>query len=302
MPNNPCVPCCWCHQVSRQGAKLAASKEKDDATGGKGSDGEESGGEGSGVPRVGPRQHSLLNLTSAERHAVVLDEVDAHLKPTDRVFGESAARLCQEMIQYGCSLSSVGPMLQTAVRRSTGVSMHEELKITFSHKTVKLLALGITKLDGDELVAAIMRAPFLCVAADESMRNVDKKNPLFVSFWDVEADAPWWGAFRICIMKDKTAETQAQLFYETIVDVLKYPLERVLYVLSDNTASVSEKGGCVTLLQRKFRGEDMTQNTRTRATRGGRGGATASGGGRGAARRRGGASGGGRGGRSRWGG
>ena len=60
-------------------------------------------------------------------------------------------------------------------------------------------------------------------------------------------------------MKDKTAETQAQLFYDTIVNVLKYPWERVLYVLSDNTASVSgEVGGCVVLLERKLKGEDTT--------------------------------------------
>lgn len=45
-------------------------------------------------------------------------------------------------------------------------------------------------------------------------------------------------------MKDKTAETQASLFFETIVNVLKYPRRQVLYVLSDNTASVSgERGG-----------------------------------------------------------
>ena len=32
-------------------------------------------------------------------------------------------------------------------------------------------------------------------------------------------------------MKDKTVGTQAQLFYDTIVNVLKYPRERVLYVI-----------------------------------------------------------------------
>ncbi|CAN0535859.1 unnamed protein product, partial [Ectocarpus sp. 12 AP-2014] len=82
----------------------------------------------------------------------------------------------------------------------------------------------------------------------------DKKFPIFVAFWDVVAGAPWWGLLRMCSMKDKTAETQATLFYETIVDVLKYPRNQVLYVLSENTASVSgSKGGCVTKLQQKLR-------------------------------------------------
>ena len=63
----------------------------------------------------------------------------------------------------------------------------------------------------------------------------------------------------MCNMKDKTAETQAQLFYDTIINDLSYPRERVLYVLSDNTASVSsDVGGCVALLQRKLNGDDTT--------------------------------------------
>lgn len=58
-------------------------------------------------------------------------------------------------------------------------------------------------------------------------------------------------------MKDKTAQTQAGIFYETIVDVLGYPRHQVMYVLSDNTASVSgDKGGCVTLLQEMLRKDE----------------------------------------------
>ena len=64
-----------------------------------------------------------------------------------------------------------------------------------------------------------------------------------------------------------------QLFYDTTVNVLKYPRERVLYVLSDNTASVSgEVGGCVALLQRKLKGEDTTEKTTSAGARAGRGG------------------------------
>lgn len=92
-------------------------------------------------------------------------------------------------------------------------------------------------------------------------------------------------------MRDKTAEIRARLFYETIVDVLGYPRERVMYVLSDKTASASgEVGGCVALLQRKLRGENTTEHAaKQRGGRsssssswrvGGRGGGT--GGGRGA--------------------
>lgn len=69
-------------------------------------------------------------------------------------------------------------------------------------------------------------------------------------------------------MKDKTAETQASLLYDTIVKDLKYPRDRILFVLSDNTASVSaEVGVCVALLQRKLRGEDTTNKTSTRRKR-----------------------------------
>lgn len=61
-------------------------------------------------------------------------------------------------------------------------------------------------------------------------------------------------------MKDKTAETQAALFFETVVNELEYPRERVLFVLLDSKASVSsETGGYVDLLQRELRGEDTTK-------------------------------------------
>ena len=137
--------------------------------------------------------------------------------------------------------------------------MKEDLNITGHRNTVKLYAVGINTLDGEKLQEAILKAPFLLVAKDESLRNGDKKFPIFVALFCEEIDSPWWGLFRVCNMKDKTAETQAQLFYDTIINDPGYPRERVLYVLSDNTASVSsDVGGCVAILQRKLNGEDTT--------------------------------------------
>ena len=81
-------------------------------------------------------------------------------------------------------------------------------------------------------------------------------------------------------MDDKTVETQAKKVYETIIEELENPPEKVLCVLSDNTASVStKKGGCVTLLQEKLRHKltgtrepDVDQPTRGgRGSRGRRG-------------------------------
>lgn len=69
-----------------------------------------------------------------------------------------------------------------------------------------------------------------------------------------------WDMFRVCSMPDKTAEIQSRLSYDTVVTVLRFVCERVLYMLSDNTTSVSgEVGSCVALLQRKRRGESNTE-------------------------------------------
>ena len=101
------------------------------------------------------------------------------MKP-DGEFGENVARLLQKMFRRGNSLNGTGPTLQDAMLHLSGVNLRNELKMTFARKTVKLLALAITHLDGDELDAAVLRAPFLCVAADESMRHGEKKYPIFV--------------------------------------------------------------------------------------------------------------------------
>lgn len=61
----------------------------------------------------------------------------------------------------------------------------------------------------------------MLIAGDKSLRKDDNKFPQFVASWEVEAGAPWWGLLQVYSMKDKTADTQAKLFHETIVDVLK---------------------------------------------------------------------------------
>ncbi|CBJ34137.1 expressed unknown protein [Ectocarpus siliculosus] len=162
-------------------------------------------------------------LLSAEDEKKVLERVIKNrLKPGGK-FGETAARLFQSFVQGGVSLNMTQQLLQSTMYHTTGVRLKQDLNITCARNTVKVLALGITQLDGNELVKAILKAPFLLIAGDESLRNGDKKFPIFVAFYDVEADAPWFGLVRVCSMKDKTAETQAQLFYETIVDTLGYP-------------------------------------------------------------------------------
>ncbi|CAB1100631.1 unnamed protein product [Ectocarpus sp. CCAP 1310/34] len=209
-------------------------------------------------------------LSAEDEKKVLMRAIKKRLKPGGK-FGETAARLFKSFVEGGVSLNMTPQLLQptSTVFHATGVQLKQDLNITCARNTVKVLALGITQLDGEELVKAVLRAPFLLIADDESLRNEDKKFPVFVAFHDVEADAPWFGLLRVCSMKDKTAETQAQLFYETIVDTLGYPKHQVLFVLSDNTASVSSEGkGCVKLLQRKLRGEDTTKKPPTRATGG----------------------------------
>ena len=98
------------------------------------------------------------------------------MKP-DGEFGENAARLFKEMLRRGNSLSGTGPTLQDAMQHLSGVNLRTELNITFAGKTVKLLAMGITQLDGDALVAAVLRAPF-CVLKRTSLCCTEKKSCL----------------------------------------------------------------------------------------------------------------------------
>lgn len=190
-----------------------------------------------------------------------------------RSCGLKAARLAQVHLEAGIPLCQVGHLGMATLR----VAAHVELdvkggKMKFSRKTVKRLSLGVAHLDTGELINAILGSDYLLIAGDESLRKGDKKFPIFVAFWDAVAGKPWWGLLWMCSMEDKTAETQATLFYETIVDVLKYPRHRVLYVLSNNTASVSGAGGCVTKLQQKLRGVDTTAVVPGRGSGRGRGG------------------------------
>lgn len=205
-----------------------------------------------------------------EEARVIKNKLLKQLKPSGQ-YGENCARMCQKILEQGVSMNAAGPIVRTVLEWSMDLDT-KKVGIALDGETVKVLALGISELDAADLRAAILEAPFLLIAGDESQRHGDKKYPVFLSFW--HRDAPWWGLFRVCNIPDKTAETQASVFYDIIVNDLKYPRERVLYVLSDNTASVSaEVGGCVALLQRKLRGEDTTSGTKKgkgRAPAGGR--------------------------------
>ncbi|CAB1102843.1 unnamed protein product [Ectocarpus sp. CCAP 1310/34] len=77
----------------------------------------------------------------------------------------------------GVSLSMTPQLLQFIMFHTTGVRLKQDLNITCARNTVKVLGLGITQLDGEELVKAILQAPFLLIADDESLRNGDKKFP-----------------------------------------------------------------------------------------------------------------------------
>lgn len=196
------------------------------------------------------------------------------IKSKRRAYEMKAARMTQLCLENGLPLCRIGPLIMGLFRNGTGVELDtKNSKMKLHGKTAKLLALGVASLDLEELIKAILKAPFLMIAGDESLRKMDEKFPIFVAFWDVEAGKPWWGLLRMASMKDKTAETQAALFFDTIVNVLKYPRSQVMYVLSENTASVSGvKVGCVTKLQQKLRGEDTLApiRGRGRSQRGGR--------------------------------
>lgn len=79
------------------------------------------------------------------------------MKPNG-TFGENAARWFGDILQRGNSLNSVGPSVSSAIKYSTGLRLKEDLNITCHRNTVKLYAVGINKLDGDELRNAILQA------------------------------------------------------------------------------------------------------------------------------------------------
>lgn len=122
-------------------------------------------------------------------HLVLVDLIGIKLKPT-AVYGEKAARLRQIFIERGVSLSQTGPLIQqrAALRCQRGNAFCAKHGI--SPEYGQGLALGVNKLDADELEKAILQASFLLVADDDSLRNGDKKFPNFVAFWDGVAHFP----------------------------------------------------------------------------------------------------------------
>ena len=87
-----------------------------------------------------------------------------------------------------------------------------------------------------------LRSPYLVIAGDESLRNGDKKFPIFVSFWHTMSRSPWWERLRVCSMKDKTAKTQAERFYEMIVHVIRFLFGEEERMRSDAAANANGGG------------------------------------------------------------
>ena len=145
--------------------------------------------------------------------------------------------LCQDIIEIGTPLRHVGPTPKVP-HAGTGVQPDVEGGKT---KTVKPLAIGASNLDTEELIRSILQAPYLLVVGDEHCGRETNFSPFCWRFWNVGDWAPWWGMLRVCSVKDKTAKTQAELSYDTVVNVRDYPRGRVVYVLSGETASVSAK-------------------------------------------------------------
>ena len=133
------------------------------------------------------------------------------MKP-DGEFGENAARLFKKMLRRGNSLNGTGPTFQDTMLHFSGVNLRTELNMTFAGKTVKLLAMGITHLDGNELVAGILRAPFLCVAADESMRHGEEKYPIFCCVLGCCSSGTMVGRLsRLCHERQNGGDTSSDL-------------------------------------------------------------------------------------------
>lgn len=166
-----------------------------------------------------PLEAKDLEVIAEEEEGVGVSKISKR-----RAYGMNAARLCQIYLEAGISLRQVGPLIMDTMRLAANVELDKKSgSMKFSSKTVKRLALGVAHLDMAELINMILQAPWLLIAGDESLLKGDKKFPVFVACWDIVAGKPWWGLLRMCSMKDKTAETQATLFFETIVDVLMYP-------------------------------------------------------------------------------
>lgn len=102
--------------------------------------------------------------------------ISENLKPNDR-FGERTARMCQSLIQKGIALKQIVPIVQGVFWHSLNFDIATEINIKLVSSTVKILGLGITTLDSDELIKTMQRAPLLTIAEDEFMRNGNQKYP-----------------------------------------------------------------------------------------------------------------------------
>lgn len=92
---------------------------------------------------------------------MVQEHVRDVLKP-DECYGDDMARLCQGFLREGVSLNSAGPFIASATRHTTRVEM-KCINVACQRETVKVLAVGILKLDGEQLEQAFLRAPSLLV-------------------------------------------------------------------------------------------------------------------------------------------
>lgn len=182
-------------KVSRQKSRVETyERKKAKYAGGGGGEGSEEEVEGgTRDPKsqaVDAVMKEIDSLTREEQHEVFKRVVKRMPKP-DKYFGEGAARMFEYALKPGISLNSTGPFVMKAVLRCTGVHLKNDLNISCSRNTVKLLAVGTSTLDVEEVIKAILAAPILLVARDESLRNGDEKFPIFVAFHDVQTDAPW---------------------------------------------------------------------------------------------------------------
>lgn len=76
-------------------------------------------------------------LTEEDRDDVVKDRVRRQLKPTG-AYGENCAQMCQQLMKYGISMNSSGPVVRSVLQCSLGVDV-KGMGITLDGSTVKKL-------------------------------------------------------------------------------------------------------------------------------------------------------------------
>lgn len=95
--------------------------------------------------------------------------------------GKRAARLCQKSFQTSVPSSDAQEMIKQMVEATNKVNI-EHVRIVLDHKTVKLLGLGISRLDAESLNMSVRDAQYVPLAGDESLGNRDEKFSNFVAF------------------------------------------------------------------------------------------------------------------------